>query len=172
MIRPLLVHHPDATGEIAYVMAGGPAYWERLLAASDLYHREQIKEIYLLRELTPSAYNFVRQKKDSKFQRAIDFLSMRGVPESAVHGVVPRPDDLLSSRSEAQGLADLERKFQGIVVVTSPPHTRRSLLCFKRVFDDATPVSVYSATAVSHSVETHSPIWVEYAKLAVYFFLA
>lgn len=172
LIQPLVVNDKDAEGEIAYVMADGAAYWERLFAASDLYHWHRIEKIYVLEELESSSYNFVRQKSDTRLQRAIDYLAMRGVPADAVASVPRLPDDWLSSRGEAKGVAALDRDFKSIVVVTSPPHTRRSKLCFQRVFGDRTKITVYSATGPAQSVETHFPIWVEYAKLVVYYFVA
>lgn len=172
LIRPLYVHDPDAQGEIAYVMADGSATWERLLAASDLYHMHRVQEIYLLKELNTSCYNFVRHESDTRFQREIDYLGLRGVPENVIQGVPIRTGDWLSSRGEAEGVANLSRKFDSIVVVTSAPHTRRSKMCFRRAFGPNTDIFVYSASNPESSVETYSPIWIEYAKLAVYWFCA
>lgn len=172
LIRPLYVHDPDARGEVAYVMADGPATWERLLAASDLYHMHRVKEIYILEELNSSCYNFVRGESDTRLQREIDYLGLRGVPETIIHSVPLRTGDWLSSRGEAEGVANLSRKFGSIVVVTSPPHTRRSKMCFRRAFGAETDIYVYSASGPASSVETYSPIWIEYAKLVVYWFCA
>ena len=172
LIIPLYQNDPEAHGEIAYVMADGAAYWERLLAASDLYHWHRIKQIYVLEELESSSYNFVRGQSDTRLQRAIDYLKMRGVPEDAIRSVPIRQNEWLSSRSEAAGVAALPVKFNSIVVVTSPPHTRRSKLCFQRAFAGNAEISVYSATLPSQSAETHFPIWIEYAKLVVYWFFA
>ena len=47
LIRPLTVHDDKARGELAYVMADGAAYWERLRAASDLFHQHRITSIYV-----------------------------------------------------------------------------------------------------------------------------
>lgn len=172
LILPLYVHDKDARGEIAYVMADGTAYWERLFAASDLYHWGRVERIYILEELESSSYNFIRRESDTRLQRAIDYLSMRGVPADAIQAVPRLPDGWLSSRVEAEGVAKLPQTFQSIVVVTSPPHTRRSRMCFRRAFGEETAISVYSANEPAHSAETHFPIWVEYAKLVVYWCLA
>ncbi|MCO8122480.1 YdcF family protein [Stieleria sp. TO1_6] len=172
LIEPLYVSQPDARGQIAYVMADGPAYWERLHAASDLYHMHRVKQIYVLNETRTSSYNFTRRASDTRLQRAIDYMAMFGVPPEVIHSVPIRPDDWLSSLSEAQGVADLPDSFDSIVVVTSPPHTRRSKLCFDRVFDDQAKIQVYSSNLPAESTETHSPIWIEYVKLVVYWFCA
>ena len=172
MILPLYVHQRDASGDIAYVMAGGRESWERLHAASDLYHWGRVRQIYLLEELKSSSYNFVRGASDTRLQRCIDFLEMRGVPAEAIRSVPSRPNDWLGSRSEAEGVANLPRKFGSIVVVTSPPHTRRSKLCFERAFQGDCDILVYSAKDPSGSAETNSPIWIEYAKLILYWMCA
>lgn len=168
VMAPLYVHDEQASGEVAYVMADGPATWERLRAVADLYHMDRIEQVALLNEQRSAGYNFVRHNNDTRLQREIDFLDMLGVPADVIRAIDADPDDWLSSRSEAAGLyremPDLER----LVVVTSPPHTRRSLLCFKRLFSTRTEVTVYAAAKPSESVETHLPIWIEYVKLAVY----
>ncbi|KAA5546297.1 YdcF family protein [Roseiconus nitratireducens] len=170
LIRPLYVHDEDAKGEIAYVMADGPAYWERLHAASDLYHMHRIGEIYVLHEDRASGYDFERHQTSMRIERVIDFLGLYDVPKEKIHSVPIRPDDKLSSLSEAVSLSELPRKFSSIVVVTSPPHTRRSLMCFRRTFGDEVKITVYSAALPGHSDETFFPIWIEYVKLVVYWF--
>ncbi|WP_246113025.1 YdcF family protein [Allorhodopirellula solitaria] len=171
VITPLYVHDPDAAGEIAYVMADGPATWERLRAAADLFHMHRIEKVGLLNEQRSSGYNFVRKASDTRLQREIDFLAMLGVPASAIVAFDADSSDWLSSRSEAVAV---HREWPGVkrlVVVTSPPHTRRSRLCFERVFPAETSVVAYSATAPAESAETYLPIWVEYVKLTVYWLL-
>ncbi|MEO1526309.1 MAG: ElyC/SanA/YdcF family protein [Planctomycetota bacterium] len=170
-IVPLTVHDSDARGEIAYVMADGAAYWERIHAASDLYHQKRIQRIYLLEENKRGHWNYVRQASDTPLLRAIDHLKMYGVPESVV-STVPQNEGWLGSRSEAVGLSQLPEQFSKIVVVTSPPHTRRSRMVFRRVFGDRAQIQIYSAAEPSQSVETFAPIWMEYAKLVVYWLIA
>lgn len=173
LIWPLHRHTSGARGEIAYVMADGPATWERLHAASDLYHMRRVKEIWLLEQLQTSTYNFVRRRNDSRLQREIDFLAMRGVPETAVRAVPMRHEGWLSSLSEARDVAEeASQQVSAIVVVTSPPHTRRSELCFRRVFGDRAQISIVSSNAAHQSTETHFPIWIEYVKLLVYWLVA
>ncbi len=168
MIVPLCVHDEQAAGEVAYVMADGPATWERLRAVADLYHMHRIERIVLLNEQRSAGYNFVRHSSDTRLQREIDFLAMLGVPVKIIRAIDADPNDWLSSRGEAEGLYRELPHLQRLVVVTSPPHTRRSLLCFDRTFSQRTKVTVYAAALPSESVETHLPIWIEYVKLVVY----
>ncbi|MEL6109956.1 MAG: ElyC/SanA/YdcF family protein [Planctomycetota bacterium] len=170
-IVPLTVNDENARGDIAYVMADGAAYWERLRAASDLFHQNRVKRIFLLEETKNAGWNYIRDASDSQLQRAIDYLGMFGVPESAIHPVIQK-EGWLGSRSEAIGLSKLDENLSEIVVVTSPPHTRRCRMVFRRVFRDRVRVQVYSAANPSESVETFAPIWMEYLKLAAYWLVA
>ena len=129
---PLYAHDANAQGEVAYVMADGPAYWERLRAASDLYHWKKIKRIIILNETGSAGYNFVRQQSDTRYQKAIDYLELYGVPEDKVLTIEPQPNAFFGSLSEAQAVAKTFPEIKSIVVVTSAPHTRRSLICFQR----------------------------------------
>jgi hypothetical protein len=172
LIRPLYVHDAGASGELAYVMADGAAYWERLRAASDLYHMRRVKQIYILEENQPGGFNFTLGRLQTWSERAVDYLELYGVPRSAVH-LVPRAEGAwLGSRSEAVGLARQLESCSKLVVVTSPPHTRRSELCFDRVFPEEIVIDIFSAKPPHESAETNDPIWIEYFKLVVYWFLA
>ena len=62
ILLPLYVHDEEAAGDLAYVMADGSAYWERLRAASDLYHMHRVPMIYILDQPTPAKYNFVSKR--------------------------------------------------------------------------------------------------------------
>jgi hypothetical protein len=172
LTRPLYLSDRGARGEVAYVMADGSAYWERLRAVSDLYHTHRVDEIYILKETWSDNFNFIRRRHDMRFQRAIDYLGLFGVPEDAIHLVPEKRGRLLSSRSEAEGMADERREFKSIVVVTSPPHTRRSKMCFQRAFGEDTEIFVYSACQPGYGAEKYFPIWIEYCKLIVYWFFA
>ncbi|TWU39724.1 YdcF family protein [Novipirellula artificiosorum] len=165
---PLLVHDPDATGDAAYVMADGYAYWERLHAASDLFHMGKVPRLILLDESEPAGYNFVQQRLETRLQRAIAYLEWLGVPAEKV-STVSAKNSMFGSLSEARAVAEQESSLKSIVVVTSAPHTRRSRLCFQRAFSPQIDVQVYSASVASEGAEIDAPIWIEYAKLFVYF---
>ena len=169
---PLYVHQAEASGEAAYVMADGPAYWERLQAASDLYHRDRVNRIIVLKENEPIGWNFVQKKTDTRFDRTLDYLAFFGVPSECVSSVPQDEDTWLGSLSEARGLAEHYPDLESLVVVTSAPHTRRSLLCFNRSLPDQVELQVYAASIPEESSEIHDPIWIEYVKLFVYFVVA
>ena len=168
LIWPLYVNDAEASGEVAYVMADGPAVWERLRAASDLYHWGRVKRIVLLEEVKTAGYNFVRQQSDTRVQREIDYLGLHGVPPEKIHTIPQIDNAALGSLSEARQFAKLMPDVKSVVVVTSAPHTRRSKLCFVRSLPDKVSVSSYAASAPAQSDEIRSPIWWEYGKLIVY----
>lgn len=169
---PLYVSNDNASGEAAYVMADGFAYWERLHAASDLYNMKRVKRIIILDEQDLSMYNFVKQRSDLLVERAIDYLVWKGVPRDKISSVPVTLGAPFGSLSEAQTVARQEPNLKSIVVVTSAMHTRRSLLCFRRSMPENVQVDVYAPTAPSESWEVGSPIWTEYVKLIVYYFVA
>ncbi len=173
MISPLYVNDEDAAGDIAYVMADGSAYLERLRAASDLYHMHRVPIIYILDERRPAGYNFVTQHLDSTAERAIGYLESFGVPRHAVQTVTAPNNAIMGSLSEAVAVQQvIPKNVDQIVVVTSAPHTRRSRLCFQRSLSSKVKVSTYSASVPIGSAELYAPIFHEYLKLAIYYFFA
>jgi uncharacterized SAM-binding protein YcdF (DUF218 family) len=168
VVYPLLEHDPKASGDAAYVMAGGAPYYERLRAASDLYHMGRVPRIMILDEQQSAGYDFSLRRSRRKVERAIDYLALYGVPREKIRTVRVEGSTTFGSLSEARAVAREEPALQRLVVVTSAPHTRRSGLCFRRSLPDDVRVQVYSATEPSHSGEIHWPIWIEYVKLVVY----
>lgn len=175
LIAPLYVHDEDASGDFAYVMADGSAYWERLRAASDLYHMHKIGRIYILDEPNSAGYHFVKKRSESKTERAIAYLDLFGVPKDVISTVTVQEQDsaLMGSLSEAIAVQqNLPPDTKQFVVVTSAPHTRRSRLCFQRTLSASVTIKTYSASTPKTSAELHAPIFHEYLKLLVYYFVA
>ena len=170
---PLYVHDEAAQGDVAYVMADGYAYLERLRGASDLYHMQRIDEIYLLDEQRSSGYDFVQHRSQSKVQQATAYLGLLGVPSERIHLVPEQPNVWMGSLSEAQRFAQIRpESISKVVVVTSAPHTRRSRLCFRRSLPTSIGIQVFSASPPSQSAEIYMPLWHEYLKLLVYYCFA
>ncbi len=170
---PLYMHQEDARGDVAYVMAGGFAYFERLRAASDLIHMHRVSEIYLLDEQQSVGFDFVQHRLQPKVEQAKAYLGLLGVPSECIHVVPEFPNALMGSLSEAQMFAaHLPDAVSDVVVVTSAPHTRRSLMCFQRSLRLSVTVQVYAASEPSQSSEVYMPLWHEYLKLLVYFIFA
>ena len=174
MILPLYRHDADARGDVAYVMADGYAYMERLRGAADLYHMGRIKEIYILNERESQGYNFALRRSQSKSERATDYLSFQDVPRSIVHVVDAKQGIVwMGSLFEAQAFAAaIPPDVDSVVVVTSAPHTRRSLLSFERSLPESVRASVFSPSDPEDSAELTEPIWQEYCKMLIYLLVA
>ena len=158
--------------ELAYVMADGHSYWERLHGASDLYHMGHIKKIYLRDEKIMWQYDFVKQKSDFLVDRAIEYLVWNGVPADAIDTIPIHPTARLGSLGEAEMLAQTLPNVQSITVVTSAPHTRRARLCFERTLPNTAKISIYSPSPPQDSSEINEPLWAEYLKLIIYYVVA
>lgn len=169
---PLYVSNPSASGEAAYVMADGHAYWGRLSAAADLYHMQKVEKILISREETISHYNFVKKRNDVLYERAIDYLTWKGIPTDSIETVPVNHTGRLGSLTEARQLVKFRPNLRSIVIVTSAPHTRRSLLCFQRSVPDHWEVTIYSDSEPLSSPELFEPLWIEYVKLVVYYLSA
>ena len=171
--HPLYVSEQDARGDVAYVMADGYAYWKRLRAASDLYNMHRVPVIYLLKEQHGAGYDFVGRRSETRSERAVRYLKWHGVPESAIKFINVQGPQAFGSLSEARAFAELSLpNLKRVVVVTSAPHTRRSKLCFRRSLPRDVRVQSYAASELASSAELHEPIWLEYVKLMVYYFVA
>ena len=133
---------------------------------------KRVKRILILDERDNGGFNFVRRSSDTRVQRAIDYLVLHGVPTEKVSTIPAEVEPALGSLSESRAVARLEPNLKRLVVVTSAPHTRRSRLCFQRSMPADVQIQVYSASGPSESSEVDAPIWIEYVKLIIYFFVA
>ena len=169
---PLYVSNMAANAEIAYVMSDGAAYWERLYAASDLYHMGKVNRIAIEQNNLTSRFNFPKNRSETVTQRAISYLESLGVPAKQISTVEPESSSTLGSWSEAQACKRELSETGAVVIVTSAPHTRRCYLCFQRAFPKTRSISVHAASPLESSAELFSPIWIEYGKLALYWAIA
>lgn len=171
LAAPLVVTADDARGDAAYVMQGGLASEERLRAAADLYHMGRVPELYILSDDNRSYYSFTERRSFTRTEWMLAYLTWLGVPRDHVH-VIPDAPGTLGSLHEADlARAALPASVRQLVVVTSPVHTRRSGLAFRRRLDGV-GVTTYAAIDWSLSAETLAPLWLEYLKLAVYLVVA
>jgi uncharacterized SAM-binding protein YcdF (DUF218 family) len=170
---PLVVSNASASGDAAYVLAGGSAFRERLDAAADLYLMKRVPLIIVMRDSSMSAFSFKAHASWTVTQWALDFLEWRGVPGEKVLVFDSRATTHLGTLDEARSLAmALPTNVARLVLVTSPAHTRRSVLAFTRAFRARVAVVPYAATAVDESTEYYSPLWLEYLKLLAYAIVA
>ncbi len=168
LAAPLIVSNEGAAGDACYVLAAGNAIWERLAAASDLYHMKRVPKIILMKNENRGAYNFTAQASWTPTQWELAYLASRGVPRDNIV-LVEEAKGLFGTFAEAGNIARvLPPDVRRLVLVTSPPHMRRSLLAFRRMLPKNVTVIPFSATSFITSVEIYDPIWLEYLKLFVY----
>jgi uncharacterized SAM-binding protein YcdF (DUF218 family) len=169
---PLVVEDPDPRGDACYVLADAGAFRERLGAAAHLYNLGRIARIIFMRDNTPSAYNFVARAHWTSTDWALDFLTHRGVPRDRII-VIDAASGILGTLREARNLGKLlPQDVKKLVLVSSAPHMRRSMLTFRRVLPREISLVSCPATPYTASYEYYYPIWIEYLKLAVYAIVA
>lgn len=168
LIHPLYVHQPEVAAEFAYVMSGGPASFERLIAASDLYHTKKISYVALAIENQPSGYNYTTHQSGTRSDRCIAYLIMKGVPRERIKLIPMHASSRFGSLREAKSVAKELQKIERLVVITSAAHTRRTQIAFMRSLPESTSLQIYAASDPLDSDEIFSPLWIEYLKLMVY----
>jgi uncharacterized SAM-binding protein YcdF (DUF218 family) len=169
---PLVRHEQNASGDACYVLAGGSALWERLDAAADLVQMGRVPRILLMQDDMRGQYSFKSNSSWTGTQWATDYLAWRGVSANRIV-LIPKSDDLFGTLKEARAVAmSLPKDLKTLVVVSSAPHMRRSVLAFRRSLPADVNVVPFAATEFVNSYEMHHPIWLEYLKLFVYFVIA
>ena len=166
---PLVVHDPNARGDACYVLAGGGSLWERLDAAADLIQMGRVSRIVLLQDSGRGPYSFKANGSWTRTQWISDYLAWRGIPAQRIIWLAPT-EGFFGTLSEGRAVAsNLPKDVKALVVVSSAPHMRRSLLVFRRSLPANVQVVPYAATEFENSDEMYHPLWMEYLKLLVYY---
>ena len=169
---PLVVQKQQASGEACYVLAGGGALQERLDAAADLIQMGRVSRILLMQDNVRGQYSFKANSSWTCSQWAADYLAWRGITADRIIWI-PQTDGLFGTLTEAKTVAkNLPKEVKSLVVVSSAPHMRRTVLAFKRSLPVDVRIIPYAATTFENSYEMYHPIWIEYMKLLVYFVVA
>jgi uncharacterized SAM-binding protein YcdF (DUF218 family) len=169
---PLVLNDTNARGGACYVLAGGGAIRERLDAASDLIHMGQVPTILLMRNDKPGAYSFKARKSWTGTEWSMDYLAWHGVMSQKIT-LLEEVHGLFGTLAEARNVAkQLSKNVKTLVVVSSAPHMRRTVLAFRRSLPADVKVIPYAATTFENSYEMYHPIWLEYLKLLVYYVVA
>lgn len=168
LAAPLVITDENAQGDACYVLAAGSAMCERLAAASDLYHMKRIPLIILMNNSEKGPYSFPAQASWSPTQWSVEYLVWRGVPKEKIQ-IVAEVKGPFGTLSEAKNIAKtLPPGIKRLVVATSAPHTRRSLLAFKKSLPPGVAVIPFAASSFETSAECFNPLWLEYFKLLIY----
>jgi len=173
LTAPLVVQSEFPDADAAYVLMGGAALRERLSAAADLVLMHRVPRIFLIQDKNKAAFNFKAKTNWTPTEWAVDYLKWQGVAAEAIQILEDRETSKMGTLDEAQSVAaQLPSTVNRLVLVTSPAHTRRSVLAFKRNLPSRVTVFAYPATGVRQSVEFYHPLSVEYFKFLLYAVLA
>lgn len=176
--RYLVVKHTPEKSDLIVWLAGGIV--DRGLETADAYRKGLAPKLFIAREVLPDGYDRLTER-DIYFPTSADLsaalLNDLGVPKSAL---IFSEDTVTSTWDEAQQVkkaVDLHG-FKSIIIITSPPHTRRTWLTYKKVFDkDKIRIIVLPSQYSDFRPEdwwkkrryTRDVIF-EYQKLILYFF--
>jgi uncharacterized SAM-binding protein YcdF (DUF218 family) len=172
----LVVQHPLAKSDLIVCLAGGDV--ERGLASADLFARGLAPKVFIAREPIPDGLETLKQRGIA-YPESIDLMAMilkgLGVPESAV---IRNDQPVESTFEEAERVGSLlkEKKYRSLILVTSPTHSRRAWLTFRKAMPDKeirivvmpTPYSKYRAEDWWKTRRYVREVIMEYQKLIYY----
>jgi uncharacterized SAM-binding protein YcdF (DUF218 family) len=131
----LVMAHPPEESDLVVCMGGGNI--ERGLAAADLYLEGLAPRILISQQPVPDGYESLGEKGIDYPQEA-DLLEMLlldlGIPEQAII----RSDSTIDNTWEEALWAReevMDRGLKSIILVTSPTHSRRAWLIFRKIFE-------------------------------------
>jgi uncharacterized SAM-binding protein YcdF (DUF218 family) len=138
----LVLKQTPPEADLIVCLAGGNV--ERGIGAAEAYHEGFAPRIFLTREDPPDGYRIL-EERGLDYPEGVDLLAGLlkdlGVPESAI--IVNR-QPVTTTYEEARLLRRVvgNKGYRSLIIVTSPTHTRRSWLIFKKVFE-GTPVKIF-----------------------------
>jgi len=132
MGRYLVVEHPAVKSDLIVCLAGESV--ERGLATADMYLKGLASNIFVARETIPDGYDVLRARGVSYPESrdlTVEMLRGLGVPESAIlTNETPSENTVMEASLAAEVVS--EKGFRSILLVTSPTHSRRAWLLFKK----------------------------------------
>jgi uncharacterized SAM-binding protein YcdF (DUF218 family) len=178
MGRYLVVEQDPVKSDLIVCLGGGNGV-ERALTAADVYQRGLAPKIFVPRESLPDGYEVLKRKGVSYLEsrdRTVLLLKDLHVPDSAI---LTSETPLDSTAKEAALVAKLanEKNFRSIILVTSPPHSRRAWLAFKKATSEGVRVGVVPSSYSRFNAEgwwktpkSAKEVLFEYQKLIYYYF--
>ena len=135
----LVEDDPEATADVAIVLATGVDYPPRLIQAAHLYREGRVDRVLIngnrktdvLRDLEEQGF----ERAASWYEDSLRILEMLDVPRDRVWTV--SVEDAFDTVSEAQGIVPfLQDKGVGsVIITTSKFHTRRASYVWQKVLD-------------------------------------
>jgi uncharacterized SAM-binding protein YcdF (DUF218 family) len=123
--------------DVILCLAGGNV--ERGLAAADAYHEGLAPLIFITRESLPVGYERLMEK-GLDYPESVDLLrrllKRLGVPESAILTSDTFVGSTIDEARLMRGVVE-KRGFLSLIIISSPMHTRRAWLTFRKIFKDS-----------------------------------
>ena len=176
MGKYLVLQHPVERSDLLVCLAGSDV--ERGLASGDLFARGLAPKVFISRETIPDGLETLRQR-GIPYPESIDRVGMilkgSGVPESALIRN-DRPTESTFHEAEAVAALMREKRYRSLILVTSPTHSRRAWLTFRRAIPDKevrmavmpTPYSQFRAEDWWKTRRYVREVILEYQKLIYY----
>lgn len=176
--RYLLVSHKPLKSDLIVCLAGKNI--ERGIAAAEAYKKGLAPRIFTGREERPDGYDLLRER-GFRYPETVDLLQKMlkdlGVPESAL--IIPE-ESVSGTFEEAGAVQRVIRKagYRSMILITSPTHTKRAWLTFKKVLKDdnvrilvmPTPYSGFDPQTWWKQKNHAKEVLLEYQKLLYYLF--
>jgi uncharacterized SAM-binding protein YcdF (DUF218 family) len=132
----LIVEHSPEESDLIVCLAGGNV--ERELAAADAFQRGLAPIIFMAREESTDVYDLLR-KRGIDYPEDVD-LMMKLLEQLGISRSVFFTSDrtVESTIDEAEYIRDfvIEKGYKSLILITSPTHSRRVWLTFKKVFEE------------------------------------
>ena len=133
--RYLIVEHPPQKSDLIICLAGENV--DRGLAVVDAYKKGLAPRIFMVREEPPDGYELLKER-GVNYPENVDLMIMLleglGVPKSAF---LASDRYVKSTFEEAKLVRDFVNSggYRSLILITSPIHSRRAWLSFRKVFD-------------------------------------
>ncbi|MBP1740521.1 MAG: hypothetical protein H6Q48_2814 [Deltaproteobacteria bacterium] len=172
----LVVQHSIEKSDLIVCLAGGEV--ERGLASADLFARGLAPRVFIARETIPDGLEMLKQRGIA-YPEGIDRMTMilkgLGVPESALIRS-EQPVESTFQEAERVGAVVTDGKYRSLILVTSPTHSRRAWLTFRKAIPDKevritvmpTPYSKFRAEDWWKTRKYVREVILEYQKLIYY----
>lgn len=174
--RYLVVAHESQRSDLIVCLAGKNV--ERGIAAAEAYQKGLAPRILACREQSPDGLNHLKEKGfhyPEKIDLLKDLFKEYGIPESAL--LVPGKA-VENTFEEAEVVRQVVRElgFQSLILITSPTHSRRAWMTFRKVLEEEkvrilvvpTPYSSYDPATWWNSKRYLKEVFFEYEKLLYY----
>ena len=174
----LVVKHSPQESDLIVCLAGGNV--DRGLAIADAFQKGLAPYIFMAREESADGYDLLRER-GIDYPENVDLMMMLLEQQGISRSVFLTSDRTVDSTiDEAEYIRDLviEKGYKSLILITSPTHSRRAWLTFKKVFQE-NEVQVFSLPS-SYSKFNPEDWWeqrkyvrdviIEYQKLIYYTF--